>query len=493
MIKEKKYELWFVTGCQSLYGEEVVQQVVADSVRVVDFYNGLETLPYPVKFKAVVKTEQEILDAFVAANADPACGGVITWMHTFSPGKMWIKGLQALKKPLLHLNTQMDQTIPWESFDMDYMNLNQSAHGDREFGFIASRLRKVRKVISGYYQAESVIEKVAEWMNVAVAITEVSSLKIARFGDNMREVAVTEGDKVEAQIKLGWTIDTYAAGDLAALVAVVAEEKVDQLMAEYLTNYDFDEQQFDINAVRYQAKLEIAIEEFLDENGYTAFVTCFQDLHGLEQLPGLAAQNLMAKGYGFGGEGDWKTAGMVRLMKVMTHNQGTSFMEDYIYNFGTSQQTVLGAHMLELCPTLSEEKPKIEVHPLFVGNRKDPARLIFKGKAGSAVVASLVDMGNRFRLVINQVTAVKNPNDLPHLPVASILWENQPSTTLGAEAWILAGAGHHFGFSYHATAEQLELWAKTLGIETILIDANTTIHTLENELRWNELAYNAYK
>lgn len=493
MLKNKPYTFWFVAGSQGLYGDDILSLVERNAKEMVSNLDNDTVLPYSLQFKAVVTTPDAIRRVCLEANSDDSCAGIITWMHTFSPAKMWISGLTQLRKPLLHFHTQFNVDIPWDTIDMDFMNLNQAAHGDREFGFIGARLGITRKIIAGHWQDVKVRGRIGSWMRTAAAYTESQTMKIARFGDNMRYVAVTEGDKVEGQIRFGWSVNGYPAGDLAERVQDVTDAQAKELMDEYTELYDFTDggriEGAEREAIREQARIELGLKAFLEEGGYSAFVTSFQDLHGLKQLPGLAAQRLMAAGYGFGGEGDWKTAALVRLMKIMAENKGTSFMEDYTYHMQEGNQLVLGAHMLEICPTLAADKPKIEVHPLFVGGKADPARLIFNGASGKGINATVVDMGDRFRLIVNEVNAVENKNVMPNLPVARILWKPEPSLTSAAEAWILAGGAHHFGFSYHVTSEQMSDWAKMAGIECVVIKSDTTMTSLENELRWNDLYY----
>ncbi|MFC5466893.1 L-arabinose isomerase [Lederbergia graminis] len=493
MLKTKEYEFWFVTGSQLLYGEDVLVQVAEHSKQIAAGIDSDEAVSYKVVFKSVVKESDAIRRLFLEANADENCAGVITWMHTFSPAKMWIAGLKTLKKPLLHLHTQYNRDIPWDSIDMDFMNLNQSAHGDREYGFIGSRMNVTRKVVVGHWENDEVRERIGAWQRTAVAFNESQNLKVARFGDNMRQVAVTEGDKVEAQIQLGWTVNGYGIGDLVHIINDVSEEQVDTLMAEYEEQYDIVEEgktDGDVrDAIRYQARIEIALKSFLEDGGYTAFTTTFEDLHGMRQLPGLAVQRLMEQGYGFAGEGDWKTAALVRLMKIIAGGKGTSFMEDYTYHFEPGNELVLGSHMLEVCPTIAATKPRIEVHPLGIGGKEDPARFVFDGDSGSALNASIIDLGHRFRLVINEVDAVKLEKDMPKLPVARVLWKPQPSLAQGAENWIMAGGAHHSCFSYKVTAEQLKDFAELVGIESVLINNDTKTHAFQNELRWNDLLY----
>ncbi|MBO0995638.1 L-arabinose isomerase [Bacillus sp. SD088] len=493
MLKVKDYEFWFVTGSQNLYGEDVIKQVEEHSRKMVVGLDQDPAVTYKLVFKSVVKEADSIRRLFLEANADENCAGIITWMHTFSPAKMWIAGLNVLKKPLLHLHTQFNRDIPWDGIDMDFMNLNQSAHGDREFGFIGSRMNIKRKVVVGHWENQEVRVRIGSWMRTAVAVSESHTLKVARFGDNMRNVAVTEGDKVEAQIKLGWTVDAYGVGDLVERIEAVSEQDIDQLMDEYAEQYSIVPEGLQDGAVRdsirYQAKLEVALKSFLEEGGYTAFSNTFEDLHGMHQLPGLATQRLMEQGYGYGGEGDWKTAALVRLMKIIADGKDTSFMEDYTYHFEPGNEMVLGSHMLEVCPTIAEAKPTIEVHPLGIGGKADPARLVFNGHEGAALNASIIDLGHRFRLVINEVDAVKIEKDMPKLPVARVLWKLQPSMSQGAENWIMAGGAHHSCYSYRVTSEQLKDFADLLGIESVLINNDTNTHAFENELRLNEIFY----
>ncbi len=491
----KNYEFWFVTGSQHLYGPETLEQVAEHSAAMAAALDGDPSIPGKVVFKPVVKTPDEISRLCSEANSDERCAGIITWMHTFSPAKMWIAGLSILRKPLLHLHTQFNRDIPWDSIDMDFMNLNQAAHGDREYGFIGARMRIARKVVSGYWEDSEVRRRIAVWMRAAVGNSESSSLKVARFGDNMREVAVTEGDKVEAQIKFGWSVNGYGIGELAKLVNEVSDAEANRLLDEYSEKYIIADEAASEgiarDAIREQAKIELALKAFLEEGGFGAFTTTFEDLHGLKQLPGLAAQRLMEAGYGFGGEGDWKTAAMVRLVKVMGTGmgKGTSFMEDYTYHFEQGNEMVLGAHMLEVCPTIAAGKPRIEVHPLGIGGKADPARMVFKGRSGPAMNASLIDMGDRFRLIINSVDAVEQKNDMPKLPVARVLWKPQPSHRDATEAWILAGGAHHTVFSLDINQEHMVDWAEMCGIEYLLINIDTKMESFKNELRLNDVIW----
>ena len=496
MIK-KNYQIWFATGSQSLYGDECLQVVAEHSKIIVDGLNKSGVLPFEVVWKPTLIDNVSIRVLFNDANRDESCAGVITWMHTFSPAKSWILGLQEFRKPLLHLHTQFNRDIPYDSIDMDFMNTNQSAHGDREFGHIVSRMGIERKVIVGFWEDKKVQERIADWMITAVGIIESSHIRVLRVGDNMRNVAVTEGDKVEAHIKFGWEIDAYNITDIAEYVQQVPEGDINALVDEYYDQYEIlldgrDPKEFREH-VAVQAGIEIGFEKFLTEHDYHAIVTNFEVLSGLKQLPGLAIQRLMAKGYGFGGEGDWKTAAMVRLMKLMTEGKkdakGTSFMEDYTYHFEPGKEGILQAHMLEVCPTIAGSKVGIKVNPLSMGKREDPARLVFTSKAGKGVATSLIDLGNRFRLLVNDVECLPQDTPMPKLPVASAFWRPEPDLITGAEAWILAGGAHHTAFSYDLTAEQMCDWAAAMGIEAVLIDKNTNIRNFKNELRWNSIAF----
>lgn len=491
MQLSRSYEFWFVTGSQHLYGPEALQEVEQHSRQMVEALNRSGGLSFSLVFKEVLTTPDAIRRLCVEANAEDRCAGIVTWMHTFSPAKMWIAGLAELRKPLLHLHTQYNRDIPWDTIDMDFMNLNQAAHGDREYGFIGARMGVPRKVVVGYWEDAGVQSRIGGWMRTAVAFTESRQLKIARFGDNMRQVAVTEGDKVEAQIKFGWSINGYGIGDLAVRINDIAESDVNRLFDEYCQRYELAPEARAAgpvkDAILEQARIELGMKAFLEEGGFGAFTTTFEDLHGVKQLPGLAVQRLMEQGYGFGGEGDWKTAALVRTMKVIANNVGTSFMEDYTYHLEPGNELILGAHMLEVCPTIAATKPRIEVHPLSIGGKADPARMIFDGRSGRAVNASLVDMGGRFRLIVNTVNAVQPEQAMPKLPVARVLWKPEPSLSESAEAWIYAGGAHHTVFSYVVTVEQLIDWAEMTGIECVIIDKNTSIPSLRNELRWSEI------
>ncbi|WP_274362006.1 L-arabinose isomerase [Paenibacillus thermotolerans] len=493
MLTVKPYQFWFVTGSQHLYGPETLQQVEEHSRNITSGLDRDDAIPFKLVFQPVLTTPDAIRRLMIEANTDDNCAGIITWMHTFSPAKMWISGLSQLQKPLLHLATQYNRDIPWDTIDMDFMNLNQAAHGDREYGFIGARMGISRKVAVGYWEDPAVRRRVGDWMRTAVACAESRALKVARFGDNMRQVAVTEGDKVEAQIQFGWSVNGYGVGDLAQRVNAVEESAVNRLMDEYAQLYDIaPEGRKDgavRDAIRYQARIELGLKAFLEEGGFTAFTTTFEDLHGLRQLPGLAVQRLMEQGYGFGGEGDWKTAALVRLMKIMAGNEGTSFMEDYTYHLDPANELVLGAHMLEICPTIAADKPKLEVHPLGIGGKEDPARMVFNGRSGPAINASIIDMGNRFRLLVNEVEAVRPDQAMPKLPVARVLWKVLPNLKEGVECWIMAGGAHHTGFSYRVTAEHMSDFAEMTGIECVIIGKNTAPYALRNELRLNDMAW----
>ena len=496
-MKQKAYQFWFATGSQDLYGEACLRDVAEHAGIITGRLNASGLLPYEVVLKPVLIDNASIRSLFRQANDDEYCAGVITWMHTFSPAKSWILGLQEYRKPLLHLHTQFNQEIPYDSIDMDFMNENQSAHGDREFGHMVTRMGMVRKVIAGFWDDDSVKRRIAAWMRTAVGIVESSHIRVVRFADNMRNVAVTEGDKVEAQMKFGWEIDAYPVNEVADYVSDVKSGDISALVEEYYDRYDIllegrDPEEFKKH-VAVQAQIELGFEAFLREKNYQAIVTHFGDLGSLKQLPGLAIQRLMEKGYGFGGEGDWKTAAMVRLMKLMTEGnqdaKGTSFMEDYTYNLVPGKEGILQAHMLEVCPSIAEGKAGIKVNPLSMGDREDPARLVFTAKEGRGVAASLIDLGTRFRLIINTVNCKKVEKPMPKLPVASAFWTPEPNLITGAECWILAGGAHHTAFTYDLTAEQLGDWAEAMGIEAVYIDDNTNIRDFKNELRWNSVAY----
>ncbi|HEX9372204.1 MAG TPA: L-arabinose isomerase [Roseiflexaceae bacterium] len=498
-IDLKQYDVWFITGSQHLYGPETLAQVEEHSRAIARALADSGPMPVNVVFKPVLTTPDAIRALCLEANADPTCVGLITWMHTFSPAKMWIAGLRALQKPFAHLHTQFNRDIPWADIDMDFMNLNQSAHGDREFGFIGSRMRLDRKVIVGYWQDHEVQASLGAWGRAACGWHDAQSARIARFGDNMREVAVTEGDKVDAQMRLGYSVSGYGVGDLVKFVNEATDAEVNQLIKIYLDQYEVapalrpggERHQ----SLRDGARIEIGMRAFLEAGNFKGFSTTFEDLHGLAQLPGLAVQRLMADNYGFAGEGDWKTAALVRTMKVMAAglDGGTSFMEDYTYHLSRSGMKVLGAHMLEVCPTIAATKPSLEVHPLGIGGKDDPVRLVFDSKTGPAVNAAVMEVGNRFRMVVNQVDAVPTDAPLPKLPVARALWIPQPDLPTAAAAWIYAGGAHHTGFSLSLTAEHLEDFAEMAGMEFLLIDKNTTVAAFKKELRWNDLYYHLAK
>ena len=483
------YSFWLLVGTQYLYGEDTFVDINAHAQAIASALTSSKHVPCKVVAKPCLKNAAEITDVITQANADPACAGVITWMHTFSPSKMWIRGLSILSKPYLHINTQFNRDIPWDSIDMDFMNLNQSAHGDREHGYIAARMRLPRKVVAGHWEDELFQQKVGRWMRSAVGAIESRKLRVLRISDNMRNVAVTDGDKIEAQIKLGWQVDHYGVGDIIRMTEAVTESQIDAQMAEYEKYYTMDTD--NIDAVRYQAREEVAIQKFMEQEGFGAFQTNFEDLQGLRQLPGLAAQDLMRQGYGFGAEGDWKIAALTRVMKLMAEglDGGTAFMEDYTYHFEPGNEMLLGAHMLEVCPTIAAERPKIQVHPLGIGDREDPARLVFKSQPGPAIVTTLVDMGDRLRMIVNDVECKEQLHDMPKLPVAGVLWAPKPCLQTSAEAWIYAGGAHHSVLSYALTPDIMRDFAEITGIEFLHIDQNTDIESFRKELFYNDVAY----
>jgi L-arabinose isomerase len=495
MINMKRLELWFVTGSQHLYGDETLRQVAENSQAIAGGLSQSDRIPVNVVCKPVLTTPQAIRDICLAANNAENCIGLIAWMHTFSPAKMWIGGLGALQKPFVHLHTQFNRDIPWSSIDMDFMNLNQSAHGGREFGFICSRMRQARKVVVGHWQDDEVLARLEAWTRAACGWHDAQGANLARLGDNMREVAVTEGDKVEAQMQFGYAVNGYGVGDLVAYLDAVTDAEVDRLVAEYDEQYEvaatLGPNGTHRRSLREAAKIELGLRAFLLDGNFQAFTDTFENLHGLPQLPGLAVQRLMADGYGFGAEGDWKTAALVRAMKVMAHGLtgGTSFMEDYTYHFDPSGMKVLGAHMLEICPSIAAGKPSLEIHPLSIGGRADPCRLVFEAPAGEALNASILDMGDRFRMIVNEVDVVSADEPLPNLPVARALWTPRPDLKTAAAAWILAGGPHHTSFSQAITAESLEDFAEMAGIEFLRIDRETKLTDFKKELRWNEMYY----
>jgi len=499
-VKKKTQEVWFLTGSQDLYGQETLNQVAEHSRQIAAHLD--EVLPVRVVWKPTLKGPEAITQLCLEANLAAACVGVITWMHTFSPAKMWVNGLNQLAKPLAHLHTQFNRELPWSQIDMGFMNLNQSAHGDREHGFILARLRLDRKIVVGHWQDPGVVADLDSWSRVACAVSESRKLKIVRFGGmNMREVAVTGGDRLEAQIQLGWATNGYGVGDLVARIAEVGDAEVDPLVDEYEAKYAIapalrkggDRRE----SLRYAARQEIGIRAFLTDGGYGAFTTTFEDLHGLHQLPGLAVQRLMADGYGFGAEGDWKASGLVRLMKVIAAGRkgGVSFMEDYTYHLVAGQETILGAHMLEICPTIADGadgadgKPSLEIHPLSIGGKGDPCRLVFNAAPGPSVAASIIDMGGRMRMVVQEMDAVKAEHAMPKLPVARALYVPRPDFRRGCQAWLLAGGAHHTSFSQAVTGAELTDLAGMLGIECVRIGNETELGALKNELRWNDAAY----
>jgi len=495
MLNLKQFEIWFITGSQHLYGEETLRQVDAHSKIIAEFLDNAAPMPVRVVFKPVVKTPDEIYAICQEANVAPNCVGIVTWMHTFSPAKMWIRGLTILKKPLLHLHTQFNRDIPWGDIDMDFMNLNQSAHGDREFGFMVSRMRLNRKIVVGFWQEDAVVQKIAAWTRVAVGAYELKTLKVVRFGDNMRQVAVTEGDKVAAEMTFGMSVNTHGIGDLVSVINQITDADVNQLVEEYADTYtlmdSLQKNGAQHSSLRDAARIELGMRAFLQDGGFGAFSDTFEDLHGMKQLPGIASQHLMADGYGFAGEGDWKTAAMVRILKVMAAGLpgGNSFMEDYTYHFDPANPLVLGSHMLEICPSIAAGKPSCEIHPLGIGGKEDPVRLVFNASAGPAINVSLIDMGNRFRLLVNEVEAVDVTEALPKLPVARALWKPMPDMATGCAAWILAGGAHHTVYSQNLTTEHIEDFADIFGVELVVIDRNTNLRQLKNELRWSEAAF----
>lgn len=497
MLQKRDYKFWFCTGSQDLYGEECLNKVAEHSRKIVEELNKCGILPYEVVWKPTLITNELIRKTFNEANGDDTCAGVITWMHTFSPAKSWILGLQEFRKPLLHLHTQFNEELPYDSIDMDFMNENQSAHGDREYGHIVSRMRIERKVVVGHWSDPVVAGKIVSWMRTAIGIMESSHIRVMRVADNMRNVAVTEGDKVEAQIKFGWEVDAYPVNEIAESVDAVSASDVNALVEEYYDKYEIllegrDPEEFKKH-VAVQAQIELGFERFLEEKNYQAIVTHFGDLGALKQLPGLAIQRLMEKGYGFGAEGDWKVAAMVRLMKIMTSDlkdaKGTSMLEDYTYNLVKGKEGILQAHMLEICPSISDGSISIKCQPLSMGNREDPARLVFSSKEGHGIATSLIDLGNRFRLIINDVECKKIEKPMPNLPVASNFWTPEPDMYVGAEAWILAGGAHHTAFTYDLDAGQMGDWANAMGIEAVYIDKDTKIRDFKKDLMLGEIFY----
>jgi L-arabinose isomerase len=494
-----QYEVWFVTGSQHLYGEETLRQVAEHSKEIATALDKSDKIPVRVVFKPVLTTPDSIYQLCLDANSTKNCVGIIAWMHTFSPAKMWIRGLKILQKPIAHLHTQYNRDIPWSSIDMDFMNLNQSAHGGREFGFINTRMRLNRKVIVGHWQDEEVIQKVNIWSRVACARHDMQGMKVARFGDNMRQVAVTEGDKVSAEIKFGYSVNGYGLGDLVAFVNQVSASDVQSLTKIYDEQYDMMTSMKpggpQRGSLEEAAKIELGIRAFLEDGGFKAYTDTFENLHGLAQLPGIASQRLMADGYGFGAEGDWKTAALVRAMKVMAAGmkEGTSFMEDYTYHFKPGNNSVLGSHMLEICPSIALGKPACEIHPLGIGGKADPVRLVFDSPVGDAINASIIDLGDRFRLLVNEVKAIEVEEPLPKLPVARVLWKPMPDLKTAAAAWILAGGAHHTGYSQAVSTEFMEDFADMFDLELTVIDENTNLREFKNQLKWGDLYYHLRK
>ncbi len=489
-----KSEIWFFCGSQHLYGASALEQVATNAAAVALSINASGQLPIPFVFKKLLTTPDEITTALLEANSSAECAGVVLWMHTFSPAKMWIRGLEQLQKPLCHLHTQFNKDLPWNSIDMDFMNLNQAAHGDREAGHLHTRLKLNRKVIVGHWSDPEVLQCLSAWTRAARAWHDLQGAALARFGDNMRFVSVTDGDKVAAEQQFGFSVNGYGIGDLVARVNAIADSRIDSLLEEYTRQYEIAPELQPSGsshaAFRYSAKLELGLKDFLEQGNFKGFTTTFEDLHGLEQLPGLAVQRLMAQGYGFGAEGDWKTAALLRAMKVMGHGLtgGTSFMEDYTYHLEVNNHLVLGAHMLEVCESIAATKPRLEIHPLGIGGKSDPVRSVFNAPAGTALNASLVDLGNRFRLIVNSVTAIEPP-PMPNLPVARAVWQCQPDFKTACAAWIYAGGAHHTAYSYCVTAEMLEDFATMTGIEILLIDQNTKIRDFKLELRSSQIAW----
>ena len=494
-----QYEVWFVTGSQHLYGEETLKQVADHSIEIAEAFNRSEAIPVKVIFKPVLTNPDSIFKLCQDANSAKNCVGIIAWMHTFSPAKMWIGGLKILQKPMVHLHTQYNRDIPWSTIDMDFMNLNQSAHGGREFGFINSRMRINRKVVVGHWQDEEVIQKLNIWSRVACAKLDMQGMKIARIGDNMRQVAVTEGDKVSAEIKFGYSVNGYGLAEVESFVNQVSDAEIQALTKEYDEQYSMMDSMKPGNnrraSLEEAARIELGLRAFLEDGGFKGYTDTFENLSGLVQLPGIASQRLMAEGYGFGAEGDWKTAALVRAMKVMATdiNEGTSFMEDYTYHFKPGNNSVLGSHMLEICPTIANGKPSCEVHPLGIGGKEDPVRLVFDSPAGDAINASIIDMGDRFRLLVNEVKAIEVEETLPNLPVARVLWKPLPDLKTAAGAWILAGGAHHTCYSQAVNTEFMEDFADMFDIEMTLIDKDTKLRDFKNELRWNEVYYHLRK
>jgi L-arabinose isomerase len=488
-------EIWFITGTQLLYGEETLLQVNSHAQQVANYYAQQGSIPMHIVYKGLMKSQDEITSFFKEANYSTKCIGVIMWMHTFSPSKMWINGLKITQLPLLHLHTQYNKNIPFADIDMNFMNLNQSAHGDREMAFMLARMNVAHKVVVGHWQEKNVVDNIASWSRVAIGLAKLKSLKVVRFGDNMREVGVTEGDKVEAQIKFGFTVNTHGVGDLVKVINEVSDTDINKLIIEYETQYYLTNSLRKDGAQRSSlieaARIELGLKYFLQDGNYGAYTNTFEDLHGMRQLPGIGSQRLMAAGYGYGGEGDWKTSAMVYMLKTMAIGMpgGNSFMEDYTYHFDPSQPMVLGSHMLEICPSIAEGKVNCEVHPLGIGGKEDPVRLVFNGAAGDAINVSLIDLGHRFRLLVNEVVALPITEDFPKLPTARVLWQPQPSMEVGLQAWLIAGGAHHTVYSQNITTAQMEDFAEIMNIEIIVINKDTKINELKQLLRSNEAIY----
>jgi len=488
-------QFWFLTGSQGLYGQEALDEVAGQSRRIAEQLDGAVELPVPVVWKPVLTDADAIRRIMLAANSDDDCAGVIIWMHTFSPAKMWISGFVALRKPLLHLHTQANVDLPWAEIDMDFMNLNQAAHGDREVGYIQTRLRMARKTVTGHVSNPRVLQRVGQWQRAALGARAIRRLKVARFGDNMRDVAVTEGDKVDAEIRFGVSVNTWGVNDLVEQVDAATSAQIDDLVEQYLADYDVAQELRPggerHESLRYGAAIEAGLRGFLVDGGFGAFTTNFQDLGGLRQLPGLAVQRLMADGYGFGGEGDWKTSVLLHTVKAMSQGLpgGSSFMEDYTYDLGREPAVILGSHMLEVCPTIAKDRPRVEIHPLGIGDREDPVRLVFDGNPGPAVVVGIADMGDRFRLVANKITVIDPPQPLPQLPVARAVWEPAPDLETSTEAWLTAGGPHHTVLTRALTIDHLTDLADILDTELAVIDEHTSVGRFRQELRWNQAYY----
>lgn len=490
----KEMEIWFITGSQHLYGDEVLKEVESNSQKVAEGLSAAAEIPIQIKYKAVVTTPQKIREVVLEANRTDKCIGIITWMHTFSPAKMWISGLKSLQKPLLHLHTQFNRDIPWSEIDMNFMNTNQAAHGGREYGFIVSRMGKNRKVVVGHWQDEEVQHRVGVWSRAAAAWADAQGAKFVRFGDNMRQVAVTEGDKVEAQIKFGYEVHYYGIGDLVEYIDAVSDAEIAELIEVYKSEYNVQKSLLEgtgKQSLKESARIEIGLRKFLEDGDFKGFTTNFEDLHGLKQLPGLAVQRLMRDGYGFGGEGDWKTSALLRAMKVMAAglDEGTSFMEFYTYNLDPDDTKVLGAHMLEVCESIAAGKANLEIHPLGIGDKEDPARLVFDVDAGPAINVALMDMGNRFRIVLNELEVVESEQEMPKLPVARVFWKPKPNLQTAVESWIYSGAAHHTAFSKALTVEHLQDFAEIADVEFLTIDDTTTVSEFKKELKWNDIYY----